>query len=87
MKKITGKALLKLGFTKEYDVDTEALPSENKYHYYTYEIGKNCLLISCSNDEKKDGGYYVEFYEIMNLKIRDLRQLKKLIKILKKAEN
>lgn len=83
MSKINGKDLLKLGFEKVYDVDTEA--KDSRYHYYTYEISDKCLLISCSNNEKFNGGYEVEFYEIIGVKFRNLKQLKKLVKVLKAA--
>jgi hypothetical protein len=84
MSKIKGKDLLKLGFKKEKE-RTISAPEED-YHYYSYEINKNCLLISCSNDEKNlDDGYCVEFYEIPELKFTELEDLKKLFKLLKKA--
>jgi len=85
MKKITGKKLIKLGF-KRQDVSEEE-SGENAYHYYRYEISKKFLLISCSSDEKIDDGYLVEFYESYHPKIRNLKDLKKLIKILERAKN
>jgi len=86
MKKITGKDLKKLGFEKQVEPPTLD-PEDQGYHYYTYEISEKCLLISCSNDEKINGGYLVEFYEIYNPRISNLNDLKKLIKIFKKAKN
>jgi len=86
MKKITGKDLIKLGFEKQTEKPKHK-PKENGYHYYTYEISEKCLLMSCSNDEKVDGGYEIEFYEIEDLKFNDLKQLKKLVKLLKSATN
>lgn len=83
MKKITGKDLRELGFKKENDKSDSAHP----YHYYTYEISDKCLLISCSSDERIDGGYDVEFYEISDLKFRDLKHLKKLVELLKQVSN
>lgn len=86
MKKITGKDLIKLGFKKCKNVPTSAMDSE--YHYYTYDVKKKkTLLISCSNDEKVDGGYEVELYEIPEIQFRNLSDLKKLIKILERAKN
>lgn len=86
MKTIKGKHLRKLGFKKEAEEPTLD-PEGRGYHYYTYEVGKNCLLISCSNDERIDGGYVIEFFEIMGLKIKDLGVLKKLVKLLKSINN
>ena len=82
MSKIKGKDLIKLGFKKAKE------KSQNEeYHYYTYMVSKECMLISNSNDEKDlDGGYYVEFYEISKLRFTDLKDVKKLMKLLKKAE-
>jgi hypothetical protein len=88
MSKIKGKDLQKLGFKKEIERSSNAPNMHEEYHYYTYEINKHCLLISNSSDEKDiDGGYYVEFYEISELKFTELKDLKKLIKLLKKASN
>jgi hypothetical protein len=85
MSKITGKDLKNLGFKKEVEKPTLD-PEDNGYHYYTYEINKHCLLLSSSSDEKDvDGGYYVEFYEIEKIRFTKLEDLKKLIKLLKKA--
>ena len=86
MSKITGKNLLKLGFEKQNEKPTLD-PEDLGYHYYSYEINKKCLLISCGSDEKVDGGYIIEIYEIEQLKFRDLKELKKLVKLLKSANN
>jgi hypothetical protein len=86
MNKITGKDLRKLGFKKGVEMSTSN-PEVEDYHYYTYEINKHCLLISSSNDEKDNGGYYVEFYEMEGIKFTKLKDVKKLIKLLKKASN
>jgi len=82
MSKIKGKDLIKLGFKKE----KERSGGEN-YNYYAYEVNKHCLLLSCANNEKIDGGYSIEFYEISELRFTKLGDLKKLIKLLKKASN
>jgi len=79
-KKIKAKDLHKLGFKKEVELGNS---DEKGYHYYTYEISNKCLLISCANDEKINGGYMIEFYEIPGAKIYKLKHLKKLLKILK----
>ena len=83
MKKITAKDLVKLGFKKEINVP--ANEKDIRYHYFVYEIGNKCLLISCSNDEKIKGGYDIEFYETSDIQIHSLKKLKKLIKILESS--
>jgi hypothetical protein len=86
MSKIKGKDLIKLGFKKAKERTSHEL-GEMNYHYYTYDVSKHCMLISNSNDEKNlYGGYYVEFYEISELKFTELEDVKKLVKLLKKAE-
>jgi hypothetical protein len=85
MSKIKGKDLLKLGFKKKKERTTHEL-GELNYLYYTYEVNKHCLLISCSNDEKVNGGYYVEYYDISGIKIYELKDLKILLKVLKKSK-
>lgn len=86
MKRITGKDLIKLGFTKEKERSSIAPNMTEKYHYYVYEVGNSTLLISNTNDEKV-GGYEVEFYEIQGLIFKDLKHLKKLVKLLNQATN
>jgi hypothetical protein len=81
MSKISGKDLIKLGFK----VAVERSGNEH-YHYYTYEINKHCMLISSSNDEKNlKGGYDVEFYEMSDIRFTELKDVKKLLKLLTKG--
>jgi hypothetical protein len=85
MNKISEKDLIKLGFKKEKNSPLHEL-DEREFHYFVYEINKHCLLISSDNfDAEADGGYYVEFYEIPELKFKELEDLKALVKLLKKA--
>jgi hypothetical protein len=87
MSKISGKDLRKLGFEKQRERSTIATNLSEKYHYYTYEINKHCMLISWSNNEKTlDGGYTIEFYEIPEIRFDKLEDLKKLMKLLKRGE-
>jgi hypothetical protein len=87
--KIKAKDLLKLGFKREDNIPVHELDRQ-KYHYYTYSIDltkkDKCLLISCSNDEKENGGYFVEFYDMQGIRFDKLEDLKKLIKVIQKAE-
>jgi len=84
MNKIKDKDLIKLGFKKEFN--TPVCDDEEKFYYFVYEINEHCLLISSDNlESKSDGGYYVEFYEIPDIRFTDLEDLNELVKLLKKA--
>jgi hypothetical protein len=85
MSKIKAKDLRKLGFKREDNIPTSAMDCE--YHYYVFESkDKKGVLISNTNDEvPKGGGYEVELYEIPEIQFRRLEDLKKLVKILKRA--
>lgn len=83
MKRIKGKDLLKLGFNKFIEKST--LDSED-FHYYVYSIKNQTVLISCSNDERKNCSYDVEFCGNEVVNIINLNDLKKLIKIFKRIK-
>ena len=80
MKKIrlTEKDLINLGF-KRFD------EKDDNYYYYTYDIGKLCLL-SQANDEVVGDEWHVEIFEHFHFRITDLEDLKTLIKILEKTK-
>jgi hypothetical protein len=82
---IKGNDLIKLGFKKEIE-HASIEPEENGFHYYSFVVGGKCLLISNSNDERKNGeGYTVEFFEREEVKFNDLNQLKQLIEIIRSS--
>ena len=84
MSKIKSSDLAKLGFKKEFN--TPIVDDEEKFFYFVYEVNKHCLLISSDNLESDlDSGYYVEFYEIPDIRFTELEDLKELVKLLKKA--
>lgn len=84
MSKIKGNDLIKLGFKKEFN--TPICDGEEKFYYFVYQINEHCVLISSDNlESKSEGGYFVEFYEIPDIRFTDLEDLKKLIEILKKG--
>jgi len=84
MGKIKSSDLAKLGFKKEFN--TPIVDDEEKFYYFVYEVNKHCVLISSDNlESKSDGGYYVEFYEIPDIRFTDLEDLNELVKLLKKA--
>lgn len=86
MSKIRGRDLIKLGFKKEFNTPVLDGDEEIKFHYFVYEINKHCLLISSDNlESESDGGYYIEFYEIPEIRFTELEDLKELVKLLKKG--
>lgn len=85
MSKIKEKDLIKMGFKRE---DNNVSEVEEQFYYFVYEINKHCLLISSDSMEAEaDGGYYIEFYEIPEIKFTELEDLKLLVKLLKKGNN
>lgn len=83
MKKIKGKDLKNLGFKKE---KSEILfEGDAEFHYYCYDVGDDCFLITDSNDEKINGGYVVRFFEIDGIEILDLADLKILMEIIERG--
>jgi hypothetical protein len=84
MSKIIEKDLIKLGFKKEHN--TPIVDDEEKFYYFVYQINEHCLLISSDNlDSESENGYWVEFYEIPEIRFTELEDLKELVKLLKKA--
>lgn len=82
--KIKDNDLVKLGFKKEFN--TPVCDDEEKFYYFVYEINEHCLLISSDNlESESDGGYYIEFYEMPDVRFTELEDLKELVKLLKKA--
>lgn len=88
MKALTDKKLLKLGF-KRIIVTPKEANAPVGYYYYVYNVGKNkSLLITNTSDECPTSGcYYVEFFDLPEIgKYVDLKDVKKLVKLLKSAE-
>jgi len=84
IKDINEKKLVDLGFIKEISSPEES-GDEKGFHYYCYDIGSDCLLISDANTEN-DGNYTIEFFEFNDLKITEYVDLVDLIRILKRCE-
>ena len=85
MSKIKSSDLTKLGFKKEKNTPIHEL-NEREFYYFVYEINKHCLLISDDNFEAEaNGGYQIEFYEIPEICFTKLKDLKELVKLLKKG--
>jgi hypothetical protein len=86
MKAIKKQDLLNLGFTEEYSTPEES-GTEKGFYYYTYQINEDspCLLITNSNDECVDDNYIVEFFDYLDIEIKDLNDLKELVAIIKRG--
>ena len=54
--------LLKLGFTKEYGLETE-VNDELDFYYYVKEITNGLTFITNGNDEMEGKEWYVEFFD------------------------
>lgn len=79
------KDLIKLGFVRT-DVSTEE-SGDRPYYYYTLEIFQSyagITLLSSSSDELENGRWFVTFLEESRIKFTNKKDLKKLIKLLKK---
>lgn len=81
--------LVNLGFDRE---DISSFESGgNPTHYYTYNFGHPqyglCLITNCENEVEKDGGWFVELFEVEGFKrITDLNELMDFFVTLKKLE-
>ena len=75
--------LIKLGFERIAVGIEES--GDNAFYYYVIEFGENkgISLISPSNDEVKDGEWYVELFEDESIKIDNEDDLDDFIEIVK----
>jgi len=71
---MTEKDLIELDFTRNDEEDGD-------FHYYTYDIGSFCL-ISTSNDEVKNGEWFVEVFETPEIRFTNPTELSALLKLL-----
>lgn len=55
------KDLIELGFEKEISLDL--INGEPEFHYYVKEITEGLTFITNTNDEARDNGWYVEFFD------------------------
>ena len=52
--------LIKLGFEKEFSLDT--IDGKPEYYYYTKDITDGLTFITNTDEEVKDGEWFVEFF-------------------------
>lgn len=81
MTKMKEKDLVELGFEKEVSLDL--INGEPEFYYYVKDITKGLTFITNTDDEARDDGWYVEFFNT-NIPVRyyDSDTLKKLFKLI-----
>lgn len=72
--------LIDLGFEKKVII------ARNTCHYYIYDLTEQLSLISSDNDEAEKNGWYVEFFEVDDIRFTNVRELAKLITIIENAK-
>jgi hypothetical protein len=77
---MTEEELINEGFEKVY-VDKEESGNKDDYYYYTYELAIDTSIITCANDEAKNGWYAYSDIDLSGriTDIEDVRILKQLI--------
>ena len=82
MKDLRKDKLIKLGFIEEFSSSEES-GTEHGYHYYTYNINEECLLISDADDEN-DGYFTIMIFEFDSIEITTYVDLVDLIRVIKR---
>jgi hypothetical protein len=77
------EVLINLGFERN-DVSEEE-SGDKAFYYFTMEFGDLCLISNESDESKVDGGYYIEVFDNMSIRIEDETDLKNLIEIFKRS--
>ena len=78
---ITEEDLVGLEFVK-IDVPIEESGAA-AFHYYTLDFGDICLITS-SNDDLKDGSWWVEIFDFESISFTGIVDLRSLIELLKR---
>lgn len=82
MKDIPKNKLKQLGFIEEISSPEES-GTEHGYHYFTYNINDECLLISDASDEN-DGNFTIMIFEFDSVEITTYVDLVDLIRVIKR---
>jgi hypothetical protein len=77
------EVLINLGFERN-DVSEEE-SGDKAFYYFTMDFGDLCLISNANDESEKDGGYYVEVFDNMDIRIEDETDLKNLIEIFKRS--
>jgi hypothetical protein len=77
------EVLINLGFERN-DVSEEE-SGDKAFYYFTMDFGDLCLISNANDESEKDGGYFVEVFDNMDIRIEDETDLKNLIEIFKRS--
>ena len=77
---MTENELINLDFTR-VDETAQSSGAPNDFHYYTYDVGSFCL-ISPSNDEVEEDGWYVEVFETPEIRFTNPTEVSILLTLL-----
>ena len=81
MIKIKEKDFEELGFEKE--VSWDLIDGEPEFYYYIKDITKGLTFITNTDDEARDDGWYVEFFNTdIPVRYYDLDTVKNLFKLI-----
>ena len=81
MIKIKEKDFEELGFEKE--VSWDLIDGEPEFYYYIKDITKGLTFITNTDDESRDDGWYVEFFNTdIPVRYYDLDTVKNLFKLI-----
>ena len=76
------EVLINLGFERN-DVSEEE-SGDKAFYYFTMDFGDLCLISNANDESEKDGGYFVEVFDNMDIRITIEEDLKALIDIFKR---
>ena len=77
------EVLINLDFERN-DVSEEE-SGDKAFYYFTMDFGDLCLISNANDESEKDGGYFVEVFDNMDIRIEDETDLKNLIEIFKRS--
>jgi hypothetical protein len=77
---MTENELINLDFTRNNET-AENSGAPNDWHYYTYNVGSFCL-ISPSSDEVGEDGWFVEVFEIPEIRFTNPTEVSILLTLL-----
>ena len=76
------EVLINLDFERN-DVSEEE-SGDKAFYYFTMDFGDLCLISNDNDESEKDGGYFVEVFDNMDIRITIEEDLKALIDIFKR---
>lgn len=84
MTKMKEKDLVELGFEKEVSLDL--INGEPEFYYYVKEITNGLDFITNTDDEARDGGWFVEFFNTeIPVRYYDLDTVKNLFRLIEEG--